>query len=133
MASNVEISSLDSRFSIQDSASTLSSTSARRQTTAVAGSALAASPSFKGASGTYRSANAVAVSALTQPSKSVSGTFASARDASAGRVMSVSVSAFAKTATVVYKPVQLEQEERQARMNKLVRQGFIQSPRTTGK
>lgn len=107
---NVEVSSLDSRFSLLDDASALK-------------------PLTAGSTFGRTSEGAVVTS-----SRLLSGTnLPIARVDSSGRFVSVSVSSSAKTATVIFKPTQIAKEERQERMNKIIRHGFVTSVRTTTK
>lgn len=108
---SVEISSLDSRFSVLDDASALKPVTG----STTLGKAL-------GSLGQGTGAKAFVANAVS-----------TGRSAASGRFVSVSVASSAKTATVVYKPTQLAQEERQERMNKIIRQGFVAGARTTTK
>jgi hypothetical protein len=109
MRKSVEISSLDSRFSLLDDASAL-----------------------KPVTGSTTLGRAIG-SRGTGVKESVATVVSAARNTASGRFVSISVASSAKTATVVYKPTQLAQEERQERMNKIIRQGFVAGVRTTTK
>lgn len=104
----VEISSLDSRFSFFDDASSLGP---------VAGGNTRGKVPNVGVSTSSVS--------LSNPS------LGNSRSLSSGRFVSVSVTSSAKTATVTYKPTQIARDERQERMNKIIRNGFVQGVRTT--
>lgn len=108
---NVEISSLDSRFSVLDDATALTPLT-RSTTIAWAGGPTPGSTELKAATGPI----AVAARAL-----------------STGRFVSVAITSSAKSATVIYKPTQIAQDERQERMNKIIRHGFVAGARTTTK
>ena len=107
----VEISSLDSRFTVCRDASALDP--------------VVGSTTFS------KRGEGMSQGTVLKPASTTS--VQTTRTASSGRFVSVSIASSAKTATVVYKPAQLAQEERQERMNKIIRQGFIAGARTTTK
>jgi hypothetical protein len=106
----VEISSLETRFNLLHDASALRPLTSASTLGRVPGTGVSTSP--------------VSVSAMSSPIS---------RSPTAGRFVSVSVSSSAKTATVVYKPTQVAHDDRQERMNKIIRHGFVQGVRTTTK